>query len=80
MVKVAKVGKTKAKTFRLKAKTVQVAKGGKKKVALRLSAKARKAIKRALRRRKKASAKFTVKVSDTAGNSKSLTRTVRFKR
>jgi hypothetical protein len=79
----AKVGatvKAAKKSFKLKSKTVDVPKGGKKSVGLKLSAKVRKALKRALKRHKTAKAKFKVKVSDSAGNSRTLTRTVKFKR
>jgi len=79
----AKVGatvKAAKKSFKLKSKTVDVPKGGKKSVGLKLSAKVRKALKRALKRHKTAKAKFKVKVSDSAGNNRTLTRTVKFKR
>lgn len=53
-----------AKVYRLRSTTKEIAKGGKAKLKPRLSKKALKAIKRAMRRGKKLRAKVTVTVED----------------
>ena len=60
--------------------TKKLAKGEKKKFSLKLSAKARAAIKRALKRHKGVSAKLTIAAHDASGNTRRQRRTVKFKR
>ena len=78
-VRVPKVGSAKAKTFRLKSVSAQIAKDARKQVKVSMSKSMRRAIGRAIRARKRVSAKLTVTVSG-AGSSQTLTRTVRFRR
>jgi len=77
---VPKIGKLAGKTFKLSSVTAQLAKGAKRKVSLKIAALTRVRILKALTKRKVVSARLTVVVSDAAGNKRTLTRTVRFKR
>jgi len=78
--RVPKRGKVKAKTFTFSSATVKLSKGDKRTVRLKVSKSARLAILRALRARKSVSATLTATLSDAAGNKRTLTRTVRFRR
>jgi hypothetical protein len=69
-----------AKLLRLKAVTKRIAQGGKAKLKLRLGKKAARAVKRALRKRKKVKARISVAVRDDAGNGTVQKRTIRVKR
>jgi hypothetical protein len=75
-VRVPRVGRVRAKTFKLKAKTTHIAQGAKKSVTLRLTRAARSAIRRALRARKRVAVKLDVRVADGAGNVRPLTRRI----
>ena len=77
---VPKRGRVKAKTFTFSSAKVTLKKGVKRTVRLKLSKSARLAILRALRARKTVSATLTATLSDTAGNTRTLKRTVRFRR
>lgn len=70
----------KSKRFALRRTTRSIRSGGRATLRLRLSAKARRAIRRALRNRRRVSVRVRVTVSDAAGNSRVLRRTVRLKR
>jgi surface antigen len=76
---VPRSGSHKATTLRLKAPKRSVRKGKKTPITLKLSAKARVAIKRALKAGKPVVARLTVRVSDTAGNGRNLTYKVKLK-
>ena len=69
-----------AKRLKLRSATAQIAAGSKATLKLGLSAKTLKAVRKALSRRAKVSAKITVRTVDAAGNSSSRTRTVRLAR
>ena len=79
-IAVPRIGRTPAKTFKVKAVTVKLAKGAKRKVVLRLAAPTRLAIARPLRLHRPVAAKLTATVKDAAGNARTLRRTVRFAR
>jgi hypothetical protein len=69
-----------SKVFRFKSVTQSVAAGLKTtKLALRLSGKSKKAVKKALKRKKVLKAKLTLLLTDAAGNKKTLKYTVRLK-
>jgi hypothetical protein len=68
-----------AKTYSLKAHTTTVVKGTQATVGLKLSTRARAAIRRALRARKRVVLKLRVRVADGAGNARPLTRQVRLR-
>jgi len=78
-VRVPKVGKRNAKTFKLKQVTRAIVIGGKSNLKLKLSATARASIKRALRAGKKVTVKLKVVVVDALGNDKTLKRNVSLK-
>jgi putative cell wall-binding protein len=78
-VRIPKVGRTKARTFRLQRATATIAAGARKQVRISLPRAMRSAAGRALRARKRVSARLTVTVSG-AGTTQTLTRTVRFTR
>jgi hypothetical protein len=69
-----------SKVYKLKGASANVPKGGKARLKLKVPSKARKAIKRALRRKKKIKAKVTVTARDAAGNKTTRKRTIRLKR
>jgi hypothetical protein len=69
-----------AKRLKLRSATAQIAAGSKATLKLGLSAKTLKAVKKALSRRAKVSAKIAVKTVDAAGNSSSRTRAVKLTR
>jgi hypothetical protein len=69
-----------ARTYKLKSATKQIPRGGKAKLKLKFSKKALKAVKRALKRRKKIKARITVTVKDAAGNGATKKRSIRLKR
>jgi putative cell wall-binding protein len=79
-VTVPKIGKIAGKTFKLPSITAQLDKGAKRTFRLKIAASTRARILQALKKRKSVSARLTVVVSDAAGNKRTLTRTVRFKR
>lgn len=69
-----------AKRLKLRSATAQIAAGSKATLKLGLSANTLKAVKKALSRRAKVSAKITVRTVDAAGNGSSRTRTVKLTR
>jgi hypothetical protein len=69
-----------AKTYRLKAVTKQIRKGGTAKLKLKLSKGPLTALKRALRRHRRAEARITVTVKDAAANATVKKRRIRLKR
>jgi hypothetical protein len=69
-----------AKTYRLRSATKQIPKGGKAKLTLKFSKKALKAVKRALRKRKRIKARVTVTVKDVVGNGATKRLSIRLKR
>jgi hypothetical protein len=79
-VRVPKLGRTKAKTYKLKTIKAKIAKGAKASIKLVLSTAARAAIRRALLSHKRIVAAIKVTIADPAGNQRVLTRQVRFKR
>jgi uncharacterized delta-60 repeat protein len=79
-IRVPLVGATLAKTYKLKTVTKQLAKGQKVTIKLKLSAAARKAIKRALSARKRVVAKIKLTVTDAAGNKRTLDRRIQLER
>ena len=68
-----------SKTFKLKKVTKVIPAGGKLRLKTRLPKKARKASRKALKADKKVRAKLKVVVSDVAGNSVTLRRTISLK-
>jgi len=78
-VRVPRVGRVRAKTYRLKAQTTTIVKGTKVTVRLKLSPQARLAIRRALRARKRVVLALRVRVADGAGNVRPLSRRVRLR-
>jgi hypothetical protein len=78
-VRVPRLGRTRAKTYRLKARTTRIAKATKVTVRLKLSDRARVAITRALRAGKRIVLKLGVSVADRTGNVRRLTRQVTLK-
>jgi hypothetical protein len=66
--------------LKLKRAAKSIRKGGRATLRLKLSKKARRAIGRALRKRRKVRARIKVTLTDAAGNSRVLRRTVRLKR
>lgn len=79
-IKVPKVGRSRARSFRLRAVTTRIAKGARKRLVFRISAPARLSGARALRARRAPSAQVTVTVRDSAGNRRTLRRTIRLTR
>ena len=79
-VRLPRRGRIAAKTYKLKSVSVKLAKGAKRKVALKLPATLRLQIVRAMKARKVISVKFAVKVTDSAGNARTLRRSTRLKR
>jgi hypothetical protein len=69
-----------AKTFTIKAKAVSIAAGGRRTLKLKLSRKVLAAVKKALRKRRKVSAKITVTAKDAAGNAARKTLRIKLKR
>jgi hypothetical protein len=69
-----------SKTYRLRHTTASLQKGVSKKLTLRIAKKARKPIKRALRRHQKLNARLTVILKDAAGNTATLRSTVSLRR
>lgn len=78
-VRVPQVGSARTKRYRLKKATAYIAKGRKPTLRPRLSKAARRAIKRALRARRRIIVKLRVTVVDKAGNKRTLGRRVRLK-
>ena len=68
-----------AKRFQLKRANAAIPQGGSKKLKLKLSRKARKAIRAALRKGRKVRVKVKVTLTDAAGNQRVLRRTVKLK-
>jgi len=79
-VRLPRLGRIAAKTYKLKSVSVKLAKGAKRKVALKLPLTLRRLIVRAMKAHKVISVKFAVKVTDAAGNSRTLRRSARLKR
>lgn len=79
-IAVPKVGRLAAKSYTLKSVTRKLSRNVKSTFRLSISRAARARILRALRGGKRVTAKFTVTVTDTAGNKRNVTRTVKFKR
>jgi beta-glucanase (GH16 family) len=79
-VRVPRIGRTKAKTHRLAARTTLLARGGRATVRLTLSRTTRRAIARALRARRQIVVTLTVLVADRAGNRRTLKRRVTLRR
>lgn len=75
-VRVPKLGRAKAKTYKLKTITTTIAKGTQVTVRLVLPAGARAAIRRALRAGKRIVVKLRVSIADGAGNARTLTRQI----
>lgn len=69
-----------AKVFKLRSTTRQVGAGRKAKLKLRVPEKALRAIRKALRRKRKVTAKIGLRVSDAAGNARTSRRSVKIKR
>jgi hypothetical protein len=69
-----------SRTYRLKPATKRIARGRTARLKLKFSKRALKAVRGALRKRKKVSARVTVTVSDAAGNGTTQRRTIRLKR
>lgn len=69
-----------SKTFKLRPTTKPVDAGRKAKLKLRVPKKALRAVRRALRRKRKVTAKIKVRVSDAAGNARTKRRGVKIKR
>jgi hypothetical protein len=69
-----------AATFRLKAVTAGVVKGQRARLALKLPSEARAAVRRALAKGRRVSARVTVTVVDAAGNRSQAKRTIRLRR
>jgi beta-glucanase (GH16 family) len=79
-VRVPKVGRARARVFRPKAITATIAKGTRATVKLKLSGRARAAIRRALKARRRVVLKLGVRVADSAGNVRPQTRRVALRR
>jgi beta-glucanase (GH16 family) len=79
-VRVPSLGRSKASTYKPRARTATIAKGAKAAVKLKLSRGARAAIARALRAGKRIVLKLGVRVADNAGNIRPGTRQVTLKR
>ncbi len=69
-----------AKVFRLRSTTKQLGAGRKAKLELRIPGKALRAIRKALRRARKVTAKIELRVDDAAGNTQTSRRSVKIKR
>ena len=78
-IRVPKVGRAKARTYKLKAVAGALAIGGKGTVRLKLSKTVRSAVRRALRARKRVTVKVVARVGNRAGVARALTRSVRLK-
>ncbi|HWI06437.1 MAG TPA: hypothetical protein VNT54_02845 [Solirubrobacteraceae bacterium] len=79
-IRVPKLGRAKAKTLRFRSVSANLRPGVRRTVRLRVSSTSRSTILRALRLRKGISVRVAVRVSDAAGNRRTLRRTVRLKR
>ena len=79
-VRVPRLGRTKAKVYRLKTLKRSIAKGTKRKIALRMTTTSTRAARRALRLRKRVLVRFRITTADVVGNKKTRTRDVRLKR
>jgi hypothetical protein len=78
-IRVPKVGRTKARTLKLKTVSLSIDQGTMATIKLSLSAAQRHAIKRASREHKAVRATLTITVADTAGNTRTLQQTMRLK-
>ena len=72
--------KPRRKRYKLKGVRVQIAAGAKKTVKLRVPMRALKATRKVLKHHGKARVRFTVRVSDAAGNSSRARKTVKLRR
>jgi hypothetical protein len=79
-VRVPRLGATRAKVYKLKTLKRSIARGAKRKIALRMATTSTRAARRALRLRKKVLVRFKITTADVAGNKKTRTRDVRLKR
>lgn len=79
-IRVPKVGRSKARSFKLRTVTTRIAKGARKKVVFRISTLPRLVTQRAIRSRRAVSVRVTVTVRDSAGNRRTLRRTIRLLR
>jgi len=79
-VRVPRLGATRAKAYKLKTLKRSIARGAKRKIALRVTASSSRAARRALRLRKRVIVRFKITTADAAGNKKTRTRDVRLKR
>jgi hypothetical protein len=79
-VRVPRLGRTKAKVYTLKTLKRSIAKGAKRKIALRMTTTSTRAARRALRLRKRVIVRFKITTADIVGNKTSRTRDVRLKR
>ena len=79
-IRVPKIGRSKARSYKLRTVTTKVAKGARKKLVFRISTLPRLRMTRALRARRTVSARVTVTVRDSAGNRRTLRRTIRLLR
>jgi hypothetical protein len=77
-VRVPRVGRSRARTYRPATVARPIARGGQSTVKLKLSKAARAAITRALRARRKIVLAIGVRVADRAGNARTLTRSITF--
>jgi hypothetical protein len=75
-VRVPRIGRTRARAITAPAVTKAIARGAKATVKVRLSTSARIAIRRALRAHRRIVVKLSVRVADSAGNARTLTRQV----
>ena len=79
-VRVPRLGSTKAKVYKLKTLKRSIARGAKRKIALRMTTTSTRAARRALRLRKRVIVRFKITTADVVGNKKTRTRDVRLKR
>lgn len=79
-VRVPRVGAVRARTYTLEVVTRSIAQGTTQRFRPRVSAAARRAIRRALRAGRQVIVRFTVTVADTTGNKQTLTRLINVRR
>jgi hypothetical protein len=79
-VRVPRLGATRAKVYKLKTLTRPIARGAKRKIALRMTTTSSRAARRALRLHKRVIVRFKITTRDVAGNKTIRTRDVRLKR
>ena len=79
-IRVPRLGRARAKTLRFRSVSANLRRNARRTIRLQVSSTSRSTILRALRLRKPISVRISVRVSDTAGNGRTLRRTVRLKR